>query len=73
MLQRVIGEDVEIAVRGGRGLGWVEADFAETEQLVLNLALNARDAMPQGGRLSSRRRGSRSPGGAIRPCHRAAT
>jgi signal transduction histidine kinase/ActR/RegA family two-component response regulator len=51
MLQRLIGEDVELAVRAGRGLGWVEADFAETEQLVLNLALNARDAMPQGGRL----------------------
>jgi len=51
MLQRVIGEDVEIEVRAGRGLGRVEADFAETEQLLLNLALNARDAMPHGGRL----------------------
>ena len=52
MLQRVIGEDVEIEVRVGRGLGRVEADFAEAEQLLLNLALNARDAMPQGGRLT---------------------
>ncbi len=51
MLQRVIGEDVEIEVRTGRGLGRVEADFAEAEQLLLNLALNARDAMPGGGRL----------------------
>jgi len=51
MLQRVIGEDVQIEVRAGAGLGRVEADFAETEQLLLNLALNARDAMPHGGRL----------------------
>jgi signal transduction histidine kinase/CheY-like chemotaxis protein len=51
MLQRVIGEDVQIEVRAGRGLGRVEADFAETEQLLLNLALNARDAMPHGGRV----------------------
>jgi len=51
MLQRVIGEDVEIDVRAGRGLGRVKADFAETEQLLLNLVLNARDAMPHGGRL----------------------
>jgi nitrogen-specific signal transduction histidine kinase/ActR/RegA family two-component response regulator len=51
MLQRVIGEDVAIEVRAGRGLGRVKADFAETEQLLLNLALNARDAMPHGGRL----------------------
>lgn len=51
MLQRVIGEDVQIEVWAGRGLGRVEADFAETEQLLLNLVLNARDAMPHGGRL----------------------
>jgi signal transduction histidine kinase len=52
MLQRVIGEDVEVEVRAGQGLGQVRADLTQVEQLVLNLALNARDAMPGGGRLT---------------------
>ena len=52
MLQRVIGEDVKIEIRAGRGLGRVWADHTQMEQLLLNLALNARDAMPGGGRLT---------------------
>jgi signal transduction histidine kinase/ActR/RegA family two-component response regulator len=52
MLQRLIGEDVEIQIRAGTALGWVRADVAQMEHLLLNLALNARDAMPRGGRLT---------------------
>jgi two-component system, cell cycle sensor histidine kinase and response regulator CckA len=51
MLQRVISEDVEFDVRPGAALGSVRADPGEIEQILLNLALNARDAMPMGGRL----------------------
>jgi CheY-like chemotaxis protein len=52
MLQRLIGEDVEVEFRRPPAAAWVEADPGQIEQVILNLAVNARDAMPQGGRLT---------------------
>jgi CheY-like chemotaxis protein len=52
MLGRLIGEDVQLIVRQEPNLGMVMADRARFEQVVLNLAVNARDAMPKGGTLT---------------------
>src|SRR5205807_4804158 len=51
-LRRLLGEDIELAVSRHEGLGRVRADPGQIEQVVLNLAINARDAMPRGGRLT---------------------
>jgi PAS domain S-box-containing protein len=52
MLPRLIGEDIQLAFVPGRDLAKVKADPAQIEQVVMNLATNARDAMPQGGKLT---------------------
>ncbi|HEY7504593.1 MAG TPA: PAS domain-containing protein [Gemmatimonadales bacterium] len=56
LLQRMIGDTVTIDVEPGSGTWPVVADRSQLEQVILNLALNARDAMPQGGRLTIRTR-----------------
>ncbi len=52
MLARLIGEDIELATTLAPGLWSIRADPAQIQQVIMNLVLNARDAMPGGGRLS---------------------
>lgn len=51
MLNRLLGESIELVVRLAPSPTWVLADPGQLEQVLMNLALNARDAMPEGGRL----------------------
>jgi two-component system cell cycle sensor histidine kinase/response regulator CckA len=52
ILRRLIGEDVQLESSSAADLGLVKADRSQIEQVILNLAVNARDAMPEGGRLT---------------------
>jgi len=51
LLPRLIGEDVELEIRTAKNLGAIKADASQMEQVIMNLVVNARDAMPDGGRL----------------------
>lgn len=52
MLKRIIGEDIELATIPAPGPAFVKADPGQMEQVILNLAVNAREAMPRGGKLT---------------------
>ncbi len=54
LLSRVLGEKTELSITHGRDLGLVLVDIHQFEQVIINLAVNARDAMPKGGKLSVR-------------------
>lgn len=56
LLKRIIGETVELELKHGRDLWPVKADLNQFEQVIVNLAVNARDAMPEGGKLTIRTR-----------------
>lgn len=52
MLHRLIGEDVDLDIRLAPDLGYVKADRGQIDQIIMNLAVNSRDAMPEGGKLT---------------------
>jgi len=52
LMLRLLGEDIELSTKLDGGLGSVKADPGQIEQVIMNLAVNARDAMPKGGKLT---------------------
>jgi two-component system cell cycle sensor histidine kinase/response regulator CckA len=51
LIPRLIGENIELVIRSSSDLGTIRADASQMEQVIMNLAVNARDAMPNGGKL----------------------
>jgi len=51
MFLRLVGEDIEIEFRAGTALGSIRVDLGQIEQILMNLVVNARDAMPDGGKI----------------------
>ena len=65
MLPRLLGSDIDLTVRHEAAHSWILSDPAQIEQIIMNLAVNSRDAMPEGGRLSISTRNAESvPDGA---------
>jgi two-component system, cell cycle sensor histidine kinase and response regulator CckA len=52
MVQRLVGEDVDLVSRPGANLGRIHADPSNVDQVIMNLVVNARDAMPRGGKIT---------------------
>ena len=56
MLRRLIGEDIEFVTAASSTLGMIKADPSQVEQIIMNLVINSRDAMPGGGKLTIKTR-----------------